>query len=85
MNPPAFDWLSLFSLNASVFGLVKSLPLIFYEVVRLFSKIIASNECLGIAIQKQSDVITGICWGQTDTEETKKKLETVTARYIMLQ
>jgi hypothetical protein len=60
MNPPAFDWFSLFPLNASVFGLVKSLPPIFCEVVRLFPKIMASNERFGIAIQKQSDIIADI-------------------------
>ncbi len=85
MNPLAFDWFYLFPLNASVFGLVKSLLSIFYEVVRLFPKIMASNECFGIAIQKQSDIITDICQGGTVTEEIKKKSETVMEIHIMLQ
>jgi hypothetical protein len=50
MNPPGFYWFSLSPLNTSVFGLVKSLSPIFYEVVRLFPKIMASNEPFGIAI-----------------------------------
>jgi hypothetical protein len=58
-------------MNASVFGLVKSQPPIFYEVVRLFSKKMASNECFGIDSRKQSDIIADICWGQTFTEETR--------------
>ncbi len=45
----------------------------------------ASNECFGIAIQKQSDIIADICRGQTVTEETRKNLGAVTALYIMLQ
>ncbi len=45
----------------------------------------ASNECFGIAIRKQSDIIVDICRGQTVTEETRKNLGAVTARYIMLQ
>jgi hypothetical protein len=53
-------------------GLAKSLPSIFYEVIRLFPKIVASNERFGIAIQKQSDTIADICHGQTVTEETRK-------------
>jgi hypothetical protein len=85
MNPPGFYWFSLFPLNASVFGLVKSLPPIFYEVVRLFPKMMASNELFGIAIQKESDIIANICLGRTITEETRKNLGTVTARYIVLQ
>jgi hypothetical protein len=44
-----------------------------------------SNERFGIASQKQSDIITDICRGQTVTEETKKKLETATMGYILLQ
>ncbi len=45
----------------------------------------ASNECFGIAIQKQSYIITDLCQGRTVIEEIKKKLETATARYILLQ
>jgi hypothetical protein len=71
-NPTGYHWFSLFPLKASVFGLVKSLPPIFYEVVRLFSKIIASNECFGIAFQKQSGIIADICQEQTFTEVTRR-------------
>jgi hypothetical protein len=85
MNPPTFDWFSLFPLNTIVYGLVKLLPPIFYEVVRLFPRIMASNESFGIVIQKQSEIITDICQGQTVTEAIQKKLENITARYILLQ
>ncbi len=44
-----------------------------------------SNECFGIAIQKQSDTIADICWGQIVTEETRKNFGAVTVRYVMLQ
>jgi hypothetical protein len=74
-NPPAFDWFFLSPLDVIANGLVKSLPPIFYEVFRLFPKIMASNECFGIVIQMKSEIITNICRGQTVTEETKKKLE----------
>jgi hypothetical protein len=68
-----------------VFDLVKSLPPIFYEDVRLIPKIMASNERSGIVIQMQSDIITDICRGQTFTVEIKKKLEKATAGYTLLQ
>jgi hypothetical protein len=51
----------------------------------LFSKIIASNEHFGVVTQKQSDIITDICRVQTVNEEKKKKLESATARFILLQ
>ena len=44
----------------------------------------ASNERFGIVIGKKPEIITDICWGQTVTEEIKKKLETATAGYILL-
>ena len=62
-NPSAFDWFSLLPLIASVFGLVKSLPPIFYEVVRLIPNIMAPNERVGVVIRKQSEIITDICRG----------------------
>jgi hypothetical protein len=63
MNPLSFYWLFLFPQNTSVFGLVKSNPPIFYEVVRLFQKKMASNEHFGIAIQKQSEINADISRG----------------------
>jgi hypothetical protein len=45
----------------------------------------ASNKLFGIVIQKKSEIITDICQGGTVTEEIRKKLETLTARYIFLQ
>ncbi len=45
----------------------------------------ASNERFGIVIGKKPEIITDICWGQTVTEEIKKKLETATAGYILPQ
>jgi hypothetical protein len=70
-------------LNAS--KQLRTLPPIIYEVVRLIPKITASNDCFDIAIRKQSDIIADICQGQTVTEETRKNLGAVTARYKMLQ
>jgi hypothetical protein len=57
------DKSTLFSLvlplppKTSVFGLVKSLPPIFYELTRLIPKMMASNDPFAIVIQKNHNLL----------------------------
>ncbi len=52
---------------------------------QIVSKNNGTNECFGIVISKQLEIITDICHGQSITEQIKKKIETATAGYILLQ